>query len=296
MTGDTVTGDCFAGTVVQRGPQPAEEQAHATQDVWVGEKVFGFAWRAPVERCHQTFITVPTYLLGRLPPNLTAREAVTVPTNLVTALHALTADLGLQLPWPLAAGWKPPLPHGGAQPPPILVWGAASSAGLYVVQVLRHWRYRNVLAVASAKHHAHLLSIGASACFDYHDGDVVGRVLAHASASGNAGAVPRVPLVLDCIGSAAGSLKPLTAIADPGSTVAVLLPVIIKDATRDEAPEYGLDAASAAPWKDGVDVRGVRTHFYLDVSLHPSHYLNTAPSANRAWPSQERLLQVPPAA
>lgn len=76
-----------------------------------------------------------------------------------------------------------------------------------------------------------------------------------------------VKYVLDCIGSKHGSLIHEAAIAGPGSKVAVLLPVIVKDATEDEAPEYALEVQDQADWKAGVEVVGVRTHFYKDVSL-----------------------------
>ena len=81
-------GSSFAGTVVQRGPPPPQgTDQYETIDVQVGEKVFGFAWRNEVEKGHQTFITLPTYLLGRMPSNISATAAVAVPTNLVTVFH-----------------------------------------------------------------------------------------------------------------------------------------------------------------------------------------------------------------
>ena len=75
-----------------------------------------------------------------------------------------------------------------------------------------------------------------------------------------------MPLILDCIGSKFSSLAPISKIAKRGSTVAVLLPIIVKDSTDEEAPVYSMDAGTEAEWAEGVDVRGVRTHFYLDVS------------------------------
>ncbi len=263
-----VMGSSFAGTVVQRGPPPPQgTPAYATQDVREGEKVFGFAWRIPVEKCHQTFITVPTYLMSRLPAKLAPQEAVTVPTNLVTAIHTITADLGLALPWPLAGSWVPPDPLRDS---PILVWGASSSVGLYAVQVLRHWRYRNVLAVAGAKHHAALERSGAAACFDYRMPDVVDRIMEHVGTVAARGG-PRVPLILDCIGSLEGTLEPLARIAEAGTKVAVMLPVIVKDATKENAPEYEMDVTKClvGQWKEGVVLSGVRI-----TNLRVGHGIN----------------------
>jgi hypothetical protein len=100
-----------------------------------------------------------------------------------------------------------------------------------------------------------------------------------AAAGGN------VPFILDCIGSKDGSLKPLSEVAGKGSKVAVLLPVIVKDASETEAPEYSMDVAGSAPWKEGVDARGVRTHFYLDVSL-----LSPSISFSNVW-VRKRLMK-----
>jgi threonine dehydrogenase-like Zn-dependent dehydrogenase len=125
---------------------------------------------------------------------------------------------------------------------------------------LKYYGYTNLLATASLHHHEYLKSLGAREVFDYRQHDAPARILA---AAGSAG----VPFILDCIGSKNGSLAPLAKIAGKGSRVAVLLPVIVKDSTETEAPEYTMDAGASAPWKEGVDARGVRTHFYLEVSL-----------------------------
>jgi hypothetical protein len=85
-----------------------------------------------------------------------------------------------------------------------------------------------------------------------------------------------VRLVLDCIGSKEGSLKPIAKIAKNGDTVAVLLPVIVKDASDTDAPVYSMVVDTEAEWEEGVDARGVRTHFYLDVS-------STSLASGRLW-------------
>jgi len=94
--------------------------------------------------------------------------------------------------------------------------------------------------------------------FDYRERDVVEQILE--AANGN------VPFVLDCIGSKYGSLAPIAKIAKKGAKVAILLPVIVKDASEAEAPEYAMDVESSALWAEGVDARGVRTHLYLHAS------------------------------
>jgi NADPH:quinone reductase-like Zn-dependent oxidoreductase len=260
-----VMGSSFGGTVVAVGPvDPANPDSHDPK-LQVGDKVFGFAFRSPREKSHKTYLTTSTYLVSRLPANLTLAQAVSVPANLVTAFHTITADLQLPLPWPVQE------PSKESRDAPILVWGAASSVGDYALQVLHHWGYTNVIAVASGKHHERLKELGAKAAFDYNDPNVVEQVLSFAGTASEA--KPRVPYILDCIGSLEGTLRPLTKIAESGTRVAVMLPVINVHATKDTPPEYEMDVAKSLPgeWKEGVKVLGTRTHFYLSNEFFKTH-------------------------
>lgn len=139
----------------------------------VGDRVATFAFRRnPREANHQQYITVPSFLVSRVPEGITLEAAVTVNDSLVTVFHAITADLGLDLPWPLPQDWKPSQANNN-----ILIWGTSSTVGIYALQVLRHWGYENLLAVSSARHHDHLRSLGASACFDYTQPEVIDGIL-----------------------------------------------------------------------------------------------------------------------
>ncbi|RDW89190.1 hypothetical protein BP6252_01222 [Coleophoma cylindrospora] len=237
-----VLGDGVAGTVVELGP--------GVTGLKVGDSVFGFCWREQKEKAHQEFVTAPEYLFGKVPDNCSPQEAVTLPNNFVTCFHAITKDLELPLPWPLPQNYHPE--HADS---PILIWGGSSSVGQFALQIFRHWGYTNLLATSSTQHHKLLQSFGAKHVFDYRNSDVVESVLKAAGGP--------VPFVLDCIGSKYGSLEPISKIVARGSKVAILLPVIVKDATEDEAPIYEMDVSAAAAWKDGVVARGVRTHYYL---------------------------------
>ncbi|KAJ0165269.1 Zinc-binding alcohol dehydrogenase domain-containing protein cipB [Colletotrichum tanaceti] len=214
-------GGGAADTVVAVGP--------GVERLRAGDQIFTFAFRDFGERAHQDFATVPEYLVSKLPANVTPQEAATVPTSLITEKDDA-----------------------------VLAWGAASSVGVYAVQVLRHWGYRNILAVASEKHHAHLKEIGAGAIFSYRDNDIVNKLVGVVGSEG-------VPFVLDCIGSVEGTLRPLAKIARKGTKVAVMLPVIVRDSTEDVDPEYEMDVSRVLTdeWAEGVELRGVRTHFYL---------------------------------
>ncbi|KAE8447816.1 hypothetical protein EG329_010210 [Mollisiaceae sp. DMI_Dod_QoI] len=240
-----ILGDGMAGTVVELGPK--------VKHLKIGDQVFGFAWREQKEKAHQELATVPEYLLGKIPPNSTPQEAVTLPNNFVTVFHAVTTDLELPLPWP-----RPSLEPAHATDP-ILIWGGSSSVGQYALQILRYYGYTNLLATASKTHHAALKSLGARVVVDYRDSDVLNKLLE--AAGGN------IPFVLDCIGSKYGSIIPISKVVKRGAKVAILLPIIIKDASETEAPEYGMSVETSADWAEGVAVRGVRTHFYLNNEL-----------------------------
>lgn len=183
----------------------------------------------------------------------------------------MAIDLGLPTPWPKPAGYAP----AGADAP-VLVWGAASSVGQSALQLLRWYGYRHVLATASPAHHAYLRGLGASACFDYRDPDVAAKLLAAASEMhGKSGSEERelIPYIIDCIGSRDGSLRPILEgkMAQPGSVVAVMLPVILTHAGPEQAPEYSMDAGEVARGlgtaaDPGVTVKGVRTFFVYEKS------------------------------
>ncbi|KAL2153976.1 hypothetical protein VTH82DRAFT_2652 [Thermothelomyces myriococcoides] len=264
-----ILGITVGGTVVAIGPG-------TTTDLRVGDRVFGFVQDGSErEAAFQEYATVPAWRLGRVPDGVDMQAAVTVPGNLVTAVHTLVTDLGLPLPWPV-----PPATDGAddKEDEIVLVWGAASSVGMYVVQVLRHWGYRHVLAVAARKHHETLRGLGARVCFDYREEDVAAAVAAYLdsesnSSSNNKPGRPRVPYIVDCIGSREGTLRPLTRIAEGGSRVAVMLPVINVHASKDREAELEMDVTKVLPgeWKDGVQLRGVRTFLYYQNEFLRSH-------------------------
>ncbi len=110
-----------------------------------------------------------------------------------------------------------------------------------------------------------LKGLGARACFDYREENVVEEVLGYV---GRGVQGPRVPFILDCIGSVEGSLRPLAKIAESGSRVAIMLPVITVHASEDQASELEMDVNRVLPeeWKTGVELRGTRTfHYHMKV-------------------------------
>ncbi|RYO76206.1 hypothetical protein DL766_001020 [Monosporascus sp. MC13-8B] len=141
----------------------------------------------------------------------------------------------------------------------ILIWGASSSVGQYAIQILKFYGYRNLIATASPANHQRLRELGASEVYDYRSPTIVDDLLEPRRKDG---ASLAFPMIVDCIGSVPGSLRHISRVAQSGSTVAVMLPVILKHATREEAPEYGMDVSTSVEWAEGVTPRGVRTHFF----------------------------------
>ena len=221
--------------------------------------MFGFGWREQKEKAYQEIAIFPEFLLGKVPPGIPLHEAVTVPNNFVTIFQAAEANLGISLPWPKPHDYVP----AGADDA-FLIWGGSSSVGQYATQIFAYYGYRNVQATASAKHHGMLKKLGAQQVFDYRDADVV-QSIKSANQSSKTGK-PAIRYIFDCIGSKDGSLAHISKIAEAGTTVAVVLPVVIRDASETEAPEYAMDPAEEAQWADGVELSGVRAHFYLNVS------------------------------
>ncbi|KAJ9623588.1 hypothetical protein H2203_005850 [Taxawa tesnikishii (nom. ined.)] len=270
-----ILGDGIAGTVVEVGP--------GVKNLKAGDKVFGFCWKNEKQKAHQVYAVVPEYILGKVPANTTLQEAVTLPNNVVTVFHAMTTDLGITLPWPKPADYKP-----ADAAAPFLIWGGSSSSGQYAIQVLTHWGYTNITAVSSARHHELLRSLGASHVFDYNDPDVVSAITKE---------VGNIPYIFDCIGSQKGSLAPLAKIARKAAKVAVLLPVVVRDATEEVEPIYGMDVRDYADWTDGVEVRGVRTHFYLDNKFYAEHLqpeiMPTLLEQGIIKPNKQRIVEGP---
>lgn len=178
-----------------------------------------------------------------------------MPNNFVTAWHTLVTDLGISLSWP-----KPEASteQGGEKDKAIMIWGGSSSCGQYALQILRYYDYRNIIATASPRNFELVKECGANHVVNYGS-----KTFKEETEN----AVGKVELVLDCIGSLEGSVRPITSIVGEGAKVAILLPVIVRDATEEVEPIYEMDVRKAATWPAGVEVRGVRTHFYLDVSI-----------------------------
>ena len=66
-----------------------------------------------------------------------------VPDTFISACHALTGNLGFVMPWPTPVGWVPPKTDSG------IVISGSSSIGMYVLQVLKYYGYRDIVPSVS---------------------------------------------------------------------------------------------------------------------------------------------------
>ncbi|KAI5921422.1 hypothetical protein F4810DRAFT_337158 [Camillea tinctor] len=177
-----VAGYEWIGTVEAVGPDSPYK---------LGEVLFGFAkpgHKRPITAgAHQDYILAETFMTYRYPvgSGLDWKQVVSWPTGLLTVVDALFNCMGFAFP-PLAKeGITGQDPKGRA----ILIWGGASTLGLFAIQLARFLGFSPILTTASAHNHATLLRLGATQCFDY-----------------------RLPTVVDDIRAA--SKKPLTTVFD----------------------------------------------------------------------------------
>ncbi|KAF3397821.1 Uncharacterized protein F1880_005608 [Penicillium rolfsii] len=277
-----ILGCSFAGTIVATGPDYSNDVTPDSK-FEVGDRVCGFAMPQQKQQGFQTYVTVPCHMMGHIPENLSMEAAVTVPVNLVTAFHAITKSLGFDLPWPIPSNYTPQEANK-----PILVWGGAGSVGSYAVQVLHRWGYRNVLVTASKKHHEEIRRLGATKIFDYSENNVTDQILADAG---------QISYVLDCVGHVDGTLRPISKIADRGTKVAVVVPIIARHSTVEIEPELIMNPSTAlvGEWKEGVELVPIMTFFYEENEFFKWHLQpDVIPALLRAGdiePNKQRIVE-----
>ncbi len=124
-----------------------------------GQRVAGWVVGAtdPGVGAYAEFVVVAADLVFAVPDAVSLEQAATLPLAYATATVALYRTLGFPPPYEKAS-----------RAPDLLVYGASSSIGQYVVQLARLGGAR-VVTVASAVHHALLRDLGADEVLDRHD-------------------------------------------------------------------------------------------------------------------------------
>lgn len=210
-----VPGWDLAGEIVSRG--------HAARRFEVGQRVYGYVRRPTIDRgTYAEAQAVPECYLAEMPSRVSFVEAASIPLVTLTSLQSLRAA-------GLAAGQR------------ALVLGASGGTGSAAVQLARILG-AEVAGVASAKNHAFVTGLGASAVYDY----------AGATPDG----IPGVPagsfdVVYDCIG---------------GDTLRAA-----RSALRDGGHAVSITTRAAPGWED----LGDRFH-YVFVEPHAAQLAEIA--------------------
>lgn len=108
--------------------------------------------------------------MAELPYSIPTSQGVVLPLGMSTASAGLFQKHFLALPFPAADGKPENLKRT------ILVWGGSSSVGSCAIQ-LAVAAGAEVLTTASPRNFEYCRSLGAKACFDYHDDDVEKQIL-----------------------------------------------------------------------------------------------------------------------
>ncbi|ESZ91715.1 putative Zinc-binding alcohol dehydrogenase domain-containing protein cipB [Sclerotinia borealis F-4128] len=136
----------------------------------VGDRVTGFAavfYNQNIDHgAWQTYTLLREVATTNIPDTLSYEEASTFPMAYATVATAFYLLLDI----PRTIGKVEPTNEA------LFVWGGASAVGAAAIQLANTLGYK-VFTTASPKHHEYLQSLGAFATFDYHDAEVVSRVV-----------------------------------------------------------------------------------------------------------------------
>ncbi|KAG6830230.1 hypothetical protein H0H92_001670 [Tricholoma furcatifolium] len=246
-----IPGFNVSGTVAKLGK--------GVNDLFVGDRVIAYCITQFNVKGMQEYTVQPRVVVSKIPDSLSLPEAATVPNNLITSFYTLFNQLELPIPPSFPAKTAPPKAST-----PILIYGAGSTSGMYMIQLLRAAGYTHILATASERHHDYLKSIGASAAFDYDDpAKLTAEVAKFVGGDG------KVPIAVDCI-AAEPSIAALANIVSTTATVALLLPIKKSNTlTAQNASDFTLDLPeNNAPFSPSAKLVGVRTFLYLEASFY----------------------------
>ena len=160
---DYPSGYEYSGQVIKVGPRAKFA---------VGDRVLGHnlpGKNKPVYHGAHQDVLIGEHYISLVPPNMSMQDAACMSVMVQTAADGLFNQLGL------SGG-----PVLGEEPAavPILIWGGAASVGVAAIQIAKAAGLSPILTTASKKNHASLEALGATACFDYRDADVVSQIKA----------------------------------------------------------------------------------------------------------------------
>ncbi|KAK5688982.1 hypothetical protein LTS10_000962 [Elasticomyces elasticus] len=138
----------------------------------IGDRVVGHPWGTMNGKLEQgafnLYSVVPARNTTKVPDKITLTEASVLPLPIDTAICGLFRDEYMALPWPSLTPSK--------TDKTIVVYGGSSSVGCMATQLATAAGVR-VITLASKQNHELCRSCGATDVFDYHDDDVVEKVV-----------------------------------------------------------------------------------------------------------------------
>ncbi|KIO32290.1 hypothetical protein M407DRAFT_18851 [Tulasnella calospora MUT 4182] len=204
------------------------------------------------DRATQQYVVAPANRITKIPSGTPQAEVAGLIDNFVCGWHTISTSFGLPLPATI-----PPSSSldSEATSSPVLVWGAGTGAGTYMVQALRVAGYKTIIATASSRSAPTIQSYGATHVFDYNDPEVVAKI------KEAAGGKP-VKYALDPVCTQT-SLDRISKVVDtPGSKVALLIPIkigSIKSLNEGGAQLLIELPADLNPFAKGVEIVTTRT-------------------------------------
>lgn len=137
-----------------------------------------------------------------------------MPDNFTTSLCTIFGLSSFALPLPSSFPAQQPPATADA---PVLVYGAGSSSGQYMIQIFKLSGFTNIIGIASPRNHEYLKELGAKHCFDYRSPTLAQDVL-----SATEGV--KVALAVDNIATKT-TLTAISQVVGKGSKLAILMPV-----------------------------------------------------------------------
>ncbi|KZV63569.1 zinc-binding oxidoreductase ToxD [Peniophora sp. CONT] len=200
-----VSGCDFAGIVEELGP------GTEASGLKVGERVAAFACGGgydsgrPVNGSFAEYTVATAHFCIPLPDSWTFEQGAQIGVAIYTACQTLYQSLGL--PAPFSEGTPTSLP--------LLVYGASSAVGLYVLQIAKATGFQ-IFAVCSPKNYDLVKSLGADSTYDYRDPEVSQRIK---DASGG-----KIQFAVDAISEHDSARIIVGALSSDGGKIATVLP------------------------------------------------------------------------
>ncbi|CAL9734177.1 hypothetical protein MOSE0_E00166 [Monosporozyma servazzii] len=174
----SVIGIDAAGEIVKLGSKVDTNKFH------LGDYVYGFvhgsSQRRPDNGAFAEYVALDSKIAFSVNKGLSGEDFIpegpvdsleagaSIPGSWITAGGTLFYNMGIKMEWE---------PKDVQIKGTILLWGGATALSLALLQLLQKFNVaEKVVVVASKKHEAKLMKLGATEVFDYHDVDVIDQI------------------------------------------------------------------------------------------------------------------------